>query len=206
MIRIALTMRVTQAQGYYDPRDSIGQDWIIRLSQWGMLPLLVPNNLPDPADYLDQLQSDLLILTGGDDLGATPDRDSTETSLLKHALATGLPVLGVCRGYQLLNQYCGGSLIQHEGHVAVTHDITPTAPWESVLGGRRHVNSYHRFTVSAHNLGTDLTAAALDDDTMIEAAGLGSRVLGIMWHPERGDADPRDCHMLVTLASRKNQQ
>ena len=86
-MRIALTMRVTEAVDYHEPRDSISHDWLDRLQKWDMTPLPVPNRLGDPCGYLDALAPDLLVLTGGDDPGTCPTRDATEQALLDHARA-----------------------------------------------------------------------------------------------------------------------
>ncbi|MCF6243319.1 MAG: hypothetical protein L3J74_18530, partial [Bacteroidales bacterium] len=84
-MRIALTMRVTQATGYIEPRDSISHDWICRLEQWGMIALLIPNTLKDPEAYCADLKPDVLILTGGDNPGETEVRDRTEYRLLDYS-------------------------------------------------------------------------------------------------------------------------
>ena len=116
--RVALTMRVTQAAAFAEPRDSISHDWLARLGEWDMTPLLVPNHLTAPESYLDRLGADLLVLTGGNDLGVTPERNASETKLLDHALHNGIAVLGVCRGMQLINVHLGGRLAPIDGHVA----------------------------------------------------------------------------------------
>ena len=109
-------MRVTQAGDYVEPRDSISQDWITHLDKQGIEPVLIPNRLSEPKAYLDSAAPDLLILTGGDDLGVTPERDETETQLLEHALSTDLPLFGSCRGMQLINRHFRGRETAINGH------------------------------------------------------------------------------------------
>ncbi len=191
----------------------------------GMLPVPVPTH-PDQVhgDYLDLL--DGLLLTGGADItpelyGAPthplsklePDRDTFELGLLRAALDRGMPVLGVCRGLQLLNVAFGGTLHQHlpdrstelvhsseyrDGRrhsgdmwVPAFHEITVTDQELSELtGGTVHTNSYHHQGVA--RLGEGLAVAARAADGLVEAVvGMDRQVLGVQWHPEMHGLDER---------------
>ena len=93
-------------------------------------------------------------------------------------LAAGLPVLGVCRGMQVLVDACGGTLRRVPGHVAVEHAI------RSEDGSYDTVNSYHSF--AAPDLPEPLAATARAADGVVEAVRHRSLPFrGIMWHPER---------------------
>ena len=116
--RIALSMRVTEAPDYKEPRDALSHDLSALFDAWGMLPVPVPNTLSEPATFLDELSPDLLVLTGGDDLGGTSERDETEKRLFAGALERNLPVLGICRGMHLINDHFGGRTQPVAGHVA----------------------------------------------------------------------------------------
>lgn len=202
LTRLALTMRITQAATYHEPRDSISHDWLTRLDQWNMVPLPVPNALSAPEAYLDGLDPDLLVLTGGDDLGVTPRRDATETALLKHAVERNLPVLGICRGLQLINHVFGGSLRPIDGHLAEDHEVTLGAAWREFYGPSARVNSFHRLGVAKEGLGDGLAVAAVDGNGMVEA--LHHRelpVAAVMWHPERKDALDGDSRLVRRLAT-----
>ena len=200
--RVALTMRVTQASGYAEPRDSISHDWLARLGEWGMTPLLMPNLPSSPESYLDGLGADLLVLTGGDDVGVTPERDAAEKKLLDHAISRGLAVFGVCRGMQLINLHLGGRLTPVDGHVARPHRVTLDAPLKDLYGGQVTVNSFHSLGVPADGLGEGLVAQARDADGNVEA--LHHRdlpVLAVMWHSERPDAPSADRALVEKLMS-----
>ena len=106
---VALSMRVTEAENYIERRDSISHDWIERLDSWNYTAVPVPNG-GDPVALLKELKPGLLILTGGDDLGLFPERDASEKKLLGVAMESGTPVLGVCRGLQLINQLSEATL------------------------------------------------------------------------------------------------
>ncbi len=124
-------------------------------------------------------------------------RDQLETRLLHDGLAAGMPVLGICRGAQLLNVVCGGSLYQDltEFYTEAPDlytiwpqksvDIVPDSRLALILGRRRcHVNSLHRQAI--RECGRDLRVAARDTGTVIQAIEHGGRefVLGVQWHPE----------------------
>ncbi|HEX4214482.1 MAG TPA: gamma-glutamyl-gamma-aminobutyrate hydrolase family protein [Candidatus Dormibacteraeota bacterium] len=174
----------------------------------GMLPLaLTPGPEADVPRYLDLVEG--LILTGGSDVDpcfygeerepgirqVVTDRDGFELALLGEALRRGMPVLGVCRGHQVLNVFLGGSLHQDlpvepilHGTgtlVAAYHDIDVSDPGlRRALGSRTHVNSLHHQAIS--RLGGGLEVAALAPDGVIEAVlGAGGGVLGVQWHPEQ---------------------
>lgn len=202
-LRIALTQRVVVAAGTGERRDCLAQDWGYRFCQWDMVPMPVPNGLDDPFRLLSHWAPDLLVLTGGDDLGATPDRDATEEALLEGALAAGLPVLGVCRGLQLINRHFGGVLAAVEGHVASRHAVRIEPPWQEFYGAAAEVNSFHSWGVAPPGLGKGLVPAAFDPDGRIEAFHLPGRPLAaVMWHPERGEALAADRRLIEILAQR----
>ena len=200
-MRIALTMRVTRARDYDEPRDSISHDWIDRLRRWDMTPLPVPNRLGDPCGYLDALAPDLLVLTGGDDPGTCPPRDETEQALLVHALGRGLPVLGVCRGLQLANGQFGGALSPVSGHVARRHRVRMQGAFAALYGAETEVNSYHALGVRPAGLGRELFPTAVDEAGAVEAFCHRDRALAaVMWHPERDAETPGDRALIERLA------
>src|SRR5690606_23671811 len=131
------------------------------------------------------------VLTGGNDLAVlpgadrpAPERDRTERAILDHAAQAGTPVLGVCRGMQMMNDYLGGRLTPVDGHVAVRHPLRMAADSPFVLPDE--VNSFHNWAVPEDGLGRDLSVLVWAGDGVVEAVWHARLPwLGIMWHPER---------------------
>ncbi len=197
-------MRITNAQDYDEPRDSISHDWSKRLVSWGKTPMPVPNIGQQAVPYLEAISPAMLILSGGEDIGISPSRDQTEFALLEYALATGLPVLGVCRGLQLINTYFGGTLGLVEDHVGHPHPVTINNTWTPFYGPTARVNSFHNVCIPRQNLAPDLLATAVDSEGNVEAAEHRMYPLGgVMWHPERLDAPEGDRALLESLCSRR---
>ena len=199
----------------------------------GGVPLLLPP-VPSIAAAVGRL--DALILTGGGDIdparyGARPDprttrvfpaRDQAEFDLLAAALAAGLPVLGICRGMQVLNVARGGTLRQHVGDAGGhtpgpgrfgSHPVRVAAgsALASILADRPDGTAPELDVPTSHHqavdrLGSGLTATAWAADGVIEAVELGQGtggqhpfVLGVQWHPEAGQ-DSRLVRALVAAA------
>jgi putative glutamine amidotransferase len=194
-IRIGLTMRITSAQGYLEPRDAIAHDWAAFLrvalpeTAWLALPNLGGDHI---RTYCEAWGINRLILTGGDDIGATPLRDETEWTLLDWAAETGVPVLGVCRGMQIMAHRADGLLMAVQDHVATRHAVTGTIT--------KHVNSFHACGLASCPDGFTALAQAADDT--IEAMH-HTRLPweAWMWHPERESVpyDPIDIQRIRTL-------
>lgn len=163
--------------------------------QWiaanGFLPAPVPNVLvntsglheqqPALESWLDSIQPNALILSGGNDVGEYIQRDVTEKYLLSWAESKKIPVLGVCRGLQLMSIWAGANLVKIEGHAGTRHSllsINKTHEFPS------EVNSYHNWGLASCPTGFDVLAKGQDGS--IEAIRHTTLPWeGWMWHPER---------------------
>lgn len=168
----------------------------------GGLPVHLPLDA-DPAEWVHHL--DGLVLTGGADIeperyghdnhasDTEPHRDEVEFALFDTAVADELPVLGICRGLQLINVHRGGTLEQHvpehsrydvaphvETHVLA---ITPGSVLHSLYGDTAEVNSLHHQTIG--EVGDGLVVTAVAEDGTVEGVELtGLPVIAVQWHPE----------------------
>ena len=162
----------------------------------------------DPHDAVPQ-DFDALCLTGGGDIEPSrygepaapetddvdPARDALELRVLRDALDRGIPVLGICRGFQLINVAKGGGLVQHVGghsrsHGAVhSHEAVPAAG--SLLAGatsdRAHVvNSSHHQAVTDAVLAPGLVPTVRIDGLVEAFEDPAHRwLVAVQWHPER---------------------
>lgn len=178
-MRIGVTSRIVEAPGYRETRDALAHDWAVFLAAalpgvaWMQLPNLGGDHI---VSYCEQWEIDRLILSGGEDVGVSALRDQTELRLLEWAEARDLPVLGICRGMQLIAHRAGAGLIPVAAHVATTHAVS--GDWTGV------VNSFHRLAPAA--CPEDYRVMARAEDGSIEAIAHRSlRWEGWMWHPER---------------------
>ena len=184
-VLIALTMRVTDALDYSEARDALAQGWsrfmLAALPEAGWVPL--PNSQNQAVRMAQQLGVNGLVLTGGDSWGVYPERDATEESLFRWAMANHYPVVGICRGAQVINRLLGGSiqLAADAAHVATRHPLRSTVSWVP-----DECNSFHRMVLTDETLASGLECVAHAPDGTVEAFHLpGQRVAGIGWHPER---------------------
>jgi putative glutamine amidotransferase len=210
--RVALTQRVDDLPERGERRDALDQSWAVLVEAAGYEPVLIPNRLADPVGYVDALGPVLLVITGGNDLAhlpepsqPAPERDATETALLDAATTSGLPVLGVCRGLQLLVSLTGGRLDRVAGHVRAPHPVSvvDASPWP--LRDGRVVNSFHGWGISPEGLGPVLVPLALAPDGTVEAAHRpGLPQVGVMWHPEREPQDPADLELVHALVEHRH--
>lgn len=188
--RIGITMRVAESR-HGETRDCLARDWGIFMSR--TLPhaiwMPIPNLGELVTDLAQELQLDGLIFTGGNDIGSCLQRDLTEQALLNHAIKSHLPVLGVCRGLQLLQHHFKGQLVPCEPslHVAVEHPISSRNISNDLgIHDGTIVNSYHNWAIQAAKLAPALELLATSPDGCVEAARhREAPITAIQWHPER---------------------
>jgi len=182
---LGLTQRVENIKQYHERRDCLDQRWSALAYALGFLPVPLPNVPASEAGKLaESLNLNAIILTGGNSLTTAPERDAFEIALLDWSRHKKIPIVGVCRGLQMINHYFGGNLSAIEGHVATRHFIEFKGCWEK--HSTREVNSFHDWGVFKSNLAKDLEVLATHSDGSIEAlAHPQEKITGIMWHPER---------------------
>nr|WP_246286574.1 gamma-glutamyl-gamma-aminobutyrate hydrolase family protein [Natronomonas gomsonensis] len=189
-----MTQRVSVVEDFGERRDCLDQEWTTLLEDLGHTPIPLPNSVNDGTSHLTEMELDSLVLTSGNDLSSleypanpAPERDRFETEALEYAIDTGLPVLGVCRGLELLNTYFGGSLASIDGHVATTHAVEFTNEKSGFeFPNRVIVNSYHDYAIPMDGVGDELQVLGKSPDDSVECMVHSEYpIWGIMWHPER---------------------
>ncbi|WFR73448.1 gamma-glutamyl-gamma-aminobutyrate hydrolase family protein [Prescottella defluvii] len=197
-----------------------------RLWSAGAIPVMLPigGSKPDADQLVDRL--DALVLPGGGDVdpglyGAVPHpaagpfdrtRDDWEAALAHAALARDIPILGICRGMQLLNVMLGGTLIQHlpdvvdnESHNPTKDDfgihsvtVSPDSLLAEGIGTRVDVPSYHHQAVD--DVSSRFRAVAWAEDGTIEALeDADGRILAVQWHPEVAEHDSVITHFVTRI-------
>lgn len=192
MTRLGLTQRVEVIEEYGERRDCLDQQWTTLLSAYDPVPL--PNKITAVETYLDSLELDGLILTSGNDLSTldepadpAPERDRFEQRAIEYAMCHDLPVLGICRGIELLTVHFGGSLSSVSGHVASDHQVTFQSASPAIdLPETATVNSYHNYGIEPQAVPDELEILGTASDGTVECVRHKQYpIWGIMWHPER---------------------
>ena len=192
--RVGISLRITEAQNYQETRDSLSQEWVPLLEKLSFQPVLLPNNLSNIPDFITEMDIDSIILSGGDDMGKHPLRDKTEKQIIEFAIKSRIPIFGVCRGMQILNNYFNGSLNHNSrNHVGTRHllNLMNKKFVENLGMDSIDVNSFHNNIINEKDLGNNLNAFAIfEEDKTIEGFFHNDLpIVGVMWHPER-DSNP----------------
>ena len=190
-LKIGISSRIINAENYDEKRDAISHDWPQLLEKIESNIIFIPNSLTNVEDFLNDIGVNGLILSGGDNIGDDKERDDTENKILDFAIKHEIPLLGVCRGMQVINKFFNGSIEKNNdsSHVGNSHNITLVNNNIVSLMKKNSlkVNSFHNNIITNPNLGENIEPFAIvDKDKTIE--GFFHKTLpivGTMWHPER---------------------
>lgn len=200
---IGITQRVGYVERINERRDMLDQRWYTFADEIGIQLIPIPNALSDVHAFVEHFGIEGLIFSGGNNVGqfsafdqpedirindVATERDYTEKSLLAWAIEQHRPVVGVCRGFQCINVFFGGTLVPVDGdvHIAKTHRVAITGqPWEDLFGESAVVNSYHARGITEETLGDSLIPRAYWGKEVEAFEHPTYRISGMMWHPER---------------------
>jgi len=191
MKKIGITLRVVKFTKYDEKRDAISHDWTKYFSDNNIIPIFIPNNLSNLDLFLDTVNIDGIILSGGDNPGDSLERDLTEKKLLNYGIKKNLPIIGICRGLQVINNFFGGKIeVDASGnHVKTDHEIEIIDDeFKSFFNSNQLiVNSFHNNIILEKFLGKELNIFAKSkyDNTIEGVIHEKFPIIGVMWHPER---------------------
>ena len=181
---IGITQRIIEVSEVNEQRDSLDHRLIELVLSLSMLPIPIPNKLITRENstkdqliaWLTKINLSGIILSGGEDLGKNLDRDNLEFGILNWAKSQAVPVLGICRGMQIMGSWAGIELVEIPNHIKTRHQLNGNI--------QQDVNSFHNFSLKDCPIG--FTVMAESSDRAIEA--IRHTLLpweGWMWHPER---------------------
>lgn len=189
MLRVAISMRQDIICSRDETRAAIDERLIEFFCHSGFECVLVHNSFKDTHmlfNFLNRNQIDGIVLSGGNDIGNILRRDNTEQWLISYAIDNNVPLLGICRGMQMIGNYFGCKLKEVDGHVNLQHRIISSDI------GERTVNSYHHYSLNSCPDQFYVIDRSLDGEIESIRSECGA-ILGVMWHPERefpfSDAD-----------------
>ena len=235
MTKIGITCHAAGAENSED-LDILVSQIADAVSRAGGEPVLIPPDLAEAELHARFAALDGLILSGGGDVdpacyhatttsavgGVDPNRDRTEITLARWALAAEKPLFGICRGLQLLNVACGGTLYRDmsEHPDALPHSLYPDLPFDllahpvavepdsrlaTLVGAAPFaVNSLHHQACA--DVAPGLRVVALAPDGTVEAVEAPDHpfALAVQWHPEALPAAPESAALFRALVAASN--
>jgi len=182
LLFIGITQRLIENESYKEFREALALDWGSLFNDIlfkPFLPLPLSYEL-DFKDYKPHLNA--VILSGGNDLSLfntnflSQKRDTYERQIISSCLENDIPLLGICRGAQMIAHYFNATILKKPNHTK-KHLIQTNK-------GEFMVNSFHNYSIT--NLKDPLEILALAQDKSIEAfKHKNAKIFGIMWHIER---------------------
>ena len=198
---IAVSQRVEKIAKYNEFRDQVDNRLNFFVIKAGYLPVPIPNFIgcDKPKDlsllnWLKNINPDGIILSGGEDFGINKSRDKNEIRIIKWSLKKKIPVLGICRGMQMINRYFGGTKVKMRNHAGTRHKIHG-----KYCKFRKTVNSFHNWGFKLKNIAEKLDTNTLAADKTVESIQHKKfKIYGIMWHPEREKIFKKDDFLLMS--------
>ena len=182
MKKIVITQRLDKIGRYKELRDNLDVRFYSFFEKCGLTIIPVSNNLENFNVFMKLIKPNGIILSPGGDSKKKDTRFIIEKKLLEYSLKKNIPILGICRGAQFINNYFGGKLLKINNHVKRNHRIYGKISNNQIL----KVNSFHDFAIDKKKLHKDLEVYAYAKDKSVECFKHKSKkIMGIMWHPER---------------------
>ncbi len=197
-MNIGISQRVDLIRN--ERRDSLDQNWFTILKSFDLEIFPIPNLLPNPINWIENQKIKAFILSGGNDLSFFEKsnqkkvdiyRDNLELLILEHCQKKKIPVIGICRGLQMMTYFTNKkiNLEKNINHVNSKHKLYLNVGEEFRFFKKKKiikVNSFHNFTIPCNEVSSELKIVYKDKDHYVEAVEhINLPWVGIMWHPER---------------------
>ena len=191
MKKIAITQRLISNQSYFEIREALDIKWGKLLKKSNIIPIILPIEF-GYKKYFESIKIDGIILTGGNDTNEMNNnnlslkRDIFEKKLIKYAIKNHIPILGVCRGMQIIAEYFGASFKKVKGQISIRHGlrINKKSRYLKELKKISTVNSFHNYAIDI--LPKNLMVSATNQDGIIKSIEHKKyKIFGQMWHTER---------------------
>jgi len=188
---IAITQRVDYIDNYKETRETLDVRYLELIKKLDYSPLILSYTM-DIEEYFKIFKVDGIFLSGGNDLYEWSNtkesrvRDIFEYKLIEYAIENSIPILGICRGMQVIANYFNSHFEKISNQVGINHLLKPNikSKYFPILKEIKKVNSYHNYAVKS--ISSDLIVSAHNDDDIIKAIEHRElKIFGHMWHPER---------------------
>ena len=186
-MNIAITQRINYVYEISEARDCLDQKLNLFVQEAGHTPVPLPNvvlntsnnlNTLDKIDvWIKNLSIRGILLSGGENYNEKPERDLLEFNLITYAIENNIPLLGICRGMQIISKKFGVNSKKITNHVAVNHKIVGDI--------NEIVNSYHNYSIESCPKEFNSIAISTQDNEIEAIRHKKLPIEGWMWHPER---------------------
>ena len=182
MKKIIITQRLDAIGSYKEIRDNLDTNFSNFVENCDYIPIILPNKIKNFKKFIDVIKPDGAILSGGGNPKKKDIRLKAEKKIIQHCLKYKLPLIGICRGAQLLNIFFGGEIVKQNGHVRKKHFIIG----KITKNKKKLINSFHEYVIRKNKLSKYFDVLAFSEDGTVECFKHKNRpIMGIMWHPER---------------------
>jgi len=207
--KLGISLRIVKNEKYGEKRDVLSHDWPVLLEKLGFLPIYIPNTLENIEKFLYESKINCVLLSGGDNIGEFPERDNSEKQIIEYAIKNKIPIFGVCRGMQILNDYFHGKIekTDNSNHIKKNHEVKIINEFlkKYLKNEKINVNSYHNNIITKNNLSNALKPfAVFENDQTIEGfVHKELPIMGVMWHPERNSIEDNQNILKEFLSNEK---